>query len=122
MPVYNEEGAVAAVIEAWTAELDRLGVDYELRAYDDGSRDATPRLLQYLSRSRPRLAVVRHDNRGHGPTVLRGDLEARGEWIFQVDSDGEMSPAGFEGLWSRREGYDLLLGSRQDRRSPWMRR
>jgi glycosyltransferase involved in cell wall biosynthesis len=121
MPVYNEEVAVTAVVAAWAAELQRLGVDYELRAYDDGSRDATARLLAEAAATNPRLVVTRHENRGHGPTVLRGYLEARGEWVFQLDSDGEMPPSGFEGLWTRRRDYDFLVGSRLGRETPWMR-
>lgn len=122
MPAYNEEGAIAGVVEEWVAELERLGLDYEVRVYDDGSRDRTPELLDELARRHPRLTLVRQANRGHGPTLLRAYGEATGEWVFQVDSDGEMSPAGFAPLWQRRENYDLLVGSRQGREAPPLRR
>jgi glycosyltransferase involved in cell wall biosynthesis len=117
MPVYNEEDAVAGVVRAWAAELDRLGIDYELRVYDDGSRDRTPDVLETLQRELPRLLVTRHHNRGHGPTILRGYREARGDWVFQTDSDGEMEPGSFERLWRERDDYDFLLGTRAGRRS-----
>jgi glycosyltransferase involved in cell wall biosynthesis len=117
MPVYNEEKAVAEVVRAWADELDRLGIDYELRVYDDGSRDRTGEVLETLSQELPRLLVTRHTNRGHGPTILRGYREARGEWVFQTDSDGEMEPDSFGKLWERRDGHDFLFGTRAGRQS-----
>jgi glycosyltransferase involved in cell wall biosynthesis len=115
MPVYNEAAAVAGVVRAWAAELDRLGIDYELRVYDDGSRDRTSDVLMELSSELPRVLVTRHSNRGHGPTILRGYREARGEWVFQTDSDGEMEPDSFGKLWNERERHDFLFGTRAGR-------
>lgn len=122
MPVFNEEAAIGGVVRAWAAELDRLGIDYELRVYDDGSRDATAGILERLARELPRLVVTSKPNTGHGPTILRGYREARGEWVFQVDSDDEMGPEHFVRLWERRRDHDLLLGRRLARRSSPARR
>ena len=115
MPVYNEAAAIGDVVRAWAAELDRLGIDYEMRVYDDGSRDASASVLEELSQEVPRLLVTRHSNRGHGPTILRGYREAKGDWVFQTDSDGEMEPHSFSLLWDRRNDYDFLLGIRGGR-------
>jgi dolichol-phosphate mannosyltransferase len=122
IPAYNEAAAIRGVIEAWAGELDRLGVEYEIRVYDDGSADATPTVLRETAAALPRLVVVRHTNRGHGPTVLRGYHEARGEWVFQTDGDGEASPADFARLWSARDAYDILVGNRVTRHAPFARR
>jgi hypothetical protein len=65
---------------------------------------------------------VRHANRGHGPTILRGYREATTPWILQIDSDGEMESSHFGALWRERESYDFLLGARQDRASVPVRR
>jgi glycosyltransferase involved in cell wall biosynthesis len=115
MPVYNEATAIGGVVRSWAAELDRLGIDYEMRVYDDGSRDQSAGVLEQLSNEIPRLLVTRHSNRGHGPTILRGYREARGEWVFQTDSDGEMEPDSFSRLWDKRADYDFLLGIRGGR-------
>jgi len=122
MPVYNEGAVIAEVVTAWVRELDRLDIDYEFRAYDDGSRDDTGRILERLVGQQHGLVVTRKANSGHGPTILRGYREAFGEWVFQVDSDDEMGPEHFAGLWTQREGYDLLIGRRQHRDSPLARR
>jgi len=122
MPVYNEERAIGRVIRAWTAELDGLEIDYELLVYDDGSRDRTIEVLRQLAREIPRLVVTSKPNSGHGPTILGGYHQARGTWVFQVDSDDEMGAEHFARLWERRSGYDLLVGCREGRHSPLGRR
>jgi glycosyltransferase involved in cell wall biosynthesis len=122
VPVYNEEGAIAAVLASWAVDLERLGIDYRIAVYDDGSRDGTPRILGDLAERDPRLSVVRHANRGHGPTILRGYREARSPWILQIDSDGEMSSSHFASLWRERESHDFLVGARLDRVSAPVRR
>lgn len=122
IPAYNEEAAIGEVIRTWVTELDRLQIDYELRVYDDGSRDRTVYVLQELLAQIPRLIVTTHENRGHGPTILRGYHEARGEWIFQTDGDGECAPEAIEELWRLRDDYDFLIGYRVDRYGPLIRR
>ena len=117
MPVYNEAAAIGEALQEWTDELDRLGIDYEIRVYDDGSKDATPDVLSRLAKENPRVVVTSHKNRGHGPTILRGYREASAPWVFQTDSDGEMDVNGFAGLWERREDYDFLFGTRAGRPS-----
>lgn len=115
MPVYNESSRVESVVTEWLVELEALKVDYTLLIYDDGSTDDTPQILCDLSRAHPRLVCRRQENRGHGPTILRGYQEAEGEWIFQTDSDGEVSATYFRDLWARRGDYDLLLAYRVGR-------
>ena len=115
MPAYNEEASIRLVIKDWVEELDRLKIDYEILAYDDGSGDATGRLLKSFSNQNPRIQARSHANLGHGPTIMRGYRESRGEWIFQVDADGEMSPDGFAALWEIRDDHDFLFGYRSGR-------
>ena len=122
MPAYNEEATIGDVVVGWDDAFGTLGVPCELRVYDDGSRDATGALLEQVARERPRVVAVRQANAGHGPTILRGYREARGEWVFQVDSDDEMRPEAFPALWARREGADLVLGYRTGRNAAVGRR
>lgn len=116
MPVYNEEASIHRVVREWSEELQRLGIQYEILLYDDGSRDGTASALQSLAGADARILARTHPNRGHGPTILRGYGEARGEWVFQTDSDGEMPATAFGDLWRERERYDLLVGRRAGRK------
>lgn len=122
IPVYNEEGAIGSVLDEWTAVLDAEGIDYELRVYDDGSRDGSQHALFAGAQKHPRIVPLHHANRGHGPTLMRGYNESRGAWIFQTDSDGEMPASAFPQLWQLRNDHDFIIGTRAGRISSPARR
>ncbi len=121
MPVHNEAGRAGASLRAWRAVFDRLGVEARIRVYDDGSTDRTPGELEAAAEGDPRVAIRRHPNRGHGPTILRGYREVDTPWIAQADSDGEIPPDAFDRLWALREEADLILGIRPARSRGWCR-
>lgn len=125
MPVYNEAEAIGPVLKKWQAMLDTLNIRYQIRAYNDGSKDNTGAILKEVSSaSDGRILGVDKANSGHGPTILRGYREAarEAEWVFQIDSDDEMGPESFPKLWSMREEYDFLVGQRDGRRQPLPRK
>ncbi len=118
VPVYNEEDAIVPVLREWRAELSRTVGDgrFTLLVVDDGSTDATPARLAELGW--PDLRVHRHPNRGHGQSCLVGYIEANrmgAAYIFQIDSDGQCDPAGFAGVWERREKAAAVYGRRRSR-------
>jgi glycosyltransferase involved in cell wall biosynthesis len=115
IPAWNEADAIGDVLAEWDEQLAGLGVPYEVRVYDDGSTDATADVVATVARARPALTLVRQANRGHGPTILRGYHEARGDWVLQVDGDGDIGAAFVRDLWARRDA-DLVLGYRVGRR------
>ncbi|MGH9136581.1 MAG: hypothetical protein ACRD0G_05975, partial [Acidimicrobiales bacterium] len=55
---------------------------------------------------------------GHGPSVRRGLDNARGEWLLQLDSDGQLDLADFAAMWARRHDAELVIGVRTRRRDP----
>ena len=53
MPVYNEEGAIAAVLDKWLSMLDRLDdVEYQIHVYNDGSKDKTKEILDQYEKGK----------------------------------------------------------------------
>lgn len=125
MPVYNERDAIKAVLEKWSAELGRIGVDYVIRPYNDGSKDDSLEVMMRVAANLPHVEVRDKPNGGHGPTILQGYREAARDgfdWVFQIDSDDEMGPERFERLWSCREDYDFLVGRREGRKQSLLRR
>lgn len=89
VPVYNEAATV-------TAALKRvLDVDYpcevEVIVVDDGSRDATPVLLDAIDD--PRAVLVRHPvNRGKGAAIRTAASRATGDYMIICDADLEYAP------------------------------
>jgi dolichol-phosphate mannosyltransferase len=125
LPVYNEEGSIANVLSKWVKALDKLGIDYNVHVYNDGSTDDSLTILRKYA-APPNSKVTIHDktNSGHGPTILKGyrDNANDYEWIFQIDSDDEMGSESFNYLWEERSKYDLLIGIRNGRRQPLPRK
>ena len=116
MPVYNEAGVIAEVV----LELARDVLDplpgAELVMVDDGSTDDTPAILDRLAAGDERVRVIHADrNRGHGPSLRRAFEESEGEWILQMDSDGQQVGSEVWDLWALRERADLVVGVRLGR-------
>lgn len=118
MPVYNERDVIGGVLKKWATALNRLKIDYAIRPYNDGSKDDSLAVMQKAASTFPRIDVRDKPNGGHGPTILQGYREAAADgydWVFQIDSDDEMGPESFGGLWARRGDFDFLVGRRQGR-------
>lgn len=89
LPAYNEEATIARVIEAIHAEV-RLdgGEGYEILAVDDGSTDATPRILADIAAHDGALRVIRHpENLGLGAALKTGFRAALGRLVVTLDAD-----------------------------------
>ena len=127
MPVYNEEEAIAPVLEKWVSELDSMSFEHgwQIHVYNDGSKDRTAEILADCARQHPGKIMI-HDkpNSGHGPTILQGYREnaPKAEWLFQIDSDDEMGPENFPELWAMRQNRDFLTGMRSGRQQDSARR
>ncbi|HLE12900.1 MAG: hypothetical protein A2504_13280 [Bdellovibrionales bacterium RIFOXYD12_FULL_39_22] len=124
IPVYNEEAAIEIVLSSWAKKLEEMKIDYQIHVYNDGSRDNTLNVVYSLAKDNPRIEVHDKANSGHGQTILLGYNEncSQAEWLFQIDSDNEMGPEGFDKLWNKRIQYDFLLGSRAGRSQPLSRK
>jgi glycosyltransferase involved in cell wall biosynthesis len=123
LPVYNEEEIIAKVMDDWAQELERLQINFEIHAYNDGSKDNTLKILKENAEKNKRIVVHHKSNTGHGPTILLGYQENSDvKWMFQADSDDEISSQFFEEFWLRRKGFDFLLGRRVGREGPLSRR
>lgn len=119
IPVYNEEEAIDVVINDWTNKFGELQIDYQIYAYNDGSKDNTLAILKKMASKNNRLIAIDKPNSGHGPTILKGykeNLDA--DWLFQIDSDNELRAERFHLLWKSRENYDFIIGNRVQRESP----
>lgn len=104
IPAYNEEPAVASVVERLCAAAGWA----EVLVVDDGSSDAT------AERARAAGArVVRHPyNKGNGAAVKTGIREARGTVVLLIDADGQHDAAEALALVAPIGEYDLVVGAR----------
>jgi dolichol-phosphate mannosyltransferase len=116
MPVYNESAVVAHVVGELTQEVTNSLEGAQMVLVDDGSTDGTGAILDELARADDRITVIHADrNRGHGPSLRAGFDASDGDWIFQIDSDGQQVAAEFWKLWAERDHADLVMGVRRTR-------
>ena len=117
IPVYNESEIILEVIKDWNNVLEPLSISYSINLYNDGSKDDTLEKMRKTQSCYPNINIVDKSNSGHGPTILQGYLEnLNATWIFQVDSDNEISAKHFLQFWNVRNNYDFLIGYRKNRK------
>lgn len=113
IPVYNEESIVEAAAKELSAGLDARGWDYEIIFAENGSRDATPRILEGMCASNPRLKWFHSETPNYGSALKQGIQRALGELVVcdEIDlCDLVFYDAAIPRL-ERREA-DLVVGSK----------
>ena len=110
IPACDEAGTIEEVIERVRA----LPLDSQLVVVDDGSRDATPAILERLSAGRDDLVVLRQRNLGKGAAIRAGVPYLTGEITVIQDADMEYDPADVPALIEPiQQGVaDVVYGSR----------
>lgn len=87
IPVYNEEAIVQAAADELQQGLNALGIDYEIIFAENGSKDATPRILEQMSQRDPRVRWLHSQTPNYGAALKQGILEARGEFVLCDEID-----------------------------------
>ena len=113
VPVYNEAGTIAAVIDRLLT-ID-LPAPREIIVINDGSRDNTRAVLDSLAGTSPLLTVLHADeNRGKGHAVRMGIDRSKGTVVAIQDADLELDPAQIADLVAPilRGEAEVVYGSR----------
>ncbi len=115
VPVYNEEGALAALHTELVAALSALGGTYEVIYVDDGSTDNS----LAVAKSLPGASIIAlRRNYGQAVAMDAGLKAAEGDYIVTLDADGQNDPADIEKLLTKLtdEDLDVVAGWRRNRR------
>lgn len=92
LPVYNAEAYVGDAVRSILAQTF---TDFELIVIDDGSTDASPRILADLARGDARVRLTSRPNRGNIATLNELIDLARGEYFARMDHDDIAFPERF---------------------------
>lgn len=114
LPICNEEGNLPRIQAELVPILDRITLDWEIIAVDDGSKDESLRLLRKLATQEPRLQVRVHDkNLGLGQALRTGIAATQAEWVVTLDADFTFHPEVIEKLLSKQKetDADCVIGS-----------
>jgi glycosyltransferase involved in cell wall biosynthesis len=114
VPVYDEEGNVRPLHEAIVAAVGHM--DFEVIYVNDGSKDASARLLDEVATEDPRARVI-HFVRNYGQTaaLTAGIAHASAPVLITMDADLQNDPADIPGMLEHLGEYDVICGWRKDR-------
>lgn len=111
MSVYNNADTLAAAMDSILAQA---GVSFEFVIIDDGSTDASARMLDDYARHDARIRVEHQPNRGLTLALIRGCELARSAWIARQDADDRSLPgrlSALKELADRNPGAAMLASS-----------
>jgi dolichol-phosphate mannosyltransferase len=114
LPTYNEAENIGPLIE----ELLALGDEFEVLVIDDDSPDRTWEIVWRLSKTEPRVHLIRRiGERGRGTAGLVGFKWARDEGadaVVEMDADFSHQPRFIPALLEpiRRGEANIVIGSR----------
>jgi glycosyltransferase involved in cell wall biosynthesis len=127
VPAYREGPRIYKNLQRLLAELNELGIEYEVIVVSDGNMDATVSEAERLAS--PRVKVLHYAvNRGKGFALSYGVQQAGGPLITFIDADMELDPRGIKSFLDLMKAgeYDVVIGSKRHPQShvsyPWFRR
>ncbi len=120
IPAFNEEKRLPRTLLQIQEYLSRRSFLAEVIVVDDGSADATCKVVQQFIPNFPELRLISNGrNRGKGFSVRHGVLESRNEVVLFTDADLsapiEEADKLFDVLWTRE--FEIAIGSRAVDRS-----
>lgn len=114
IPCRNEEGAIASTVEHLHVELRLHGVEHEIVPVDDGSTDATWKVLQELKDRVPTLRPVQNNGEhGFGRATVYGIDHSQGDAVVIMMADESDDARDVVRYWDLlNQGWDSVMGSR----------
>ncbi|BBN99370.1 glycosyltransferase family 2 protein [Sporolactobacillus terrae] len=118
VPVFNEEQVIYDSYKRLKTVMDRTYESYELLFVNDGSRDRTSEILNYISEGDTHVKVIEFSrNFGHQIAITAGMDYAMGQAIVVIDADLQDPPElilQMIGKW--KEGFEVVYGKRMERK------
>lgn len=121
IPVYN---TAAYLRDCLGSVMRQTFQDWEALVVDDGSTDGSGELCRELSQQDPRIRPVSQENRGVSAARNRALEQARGEYLFFLDSDDAIHPRLLEELLREVEaaGAELAFTYTKELKDPEIKR
>jgi undecaprenyl-phosphate 4-deoxy-4-formamido-L-arabinose transferase len=110
IPMYNEERNLSALFARLYAACSAQPHAWEIVCVDDGSKDATARIVREQQAEHPQVVLVQFArNFGQHAAVTAGFAHARGDWLITLDADLQNPPEEIPNLVKQFEaGHDLI--------------
>ena len=116
--LFNEEESLCELV-AWIEKVTaRENYTYEIIMVDDGSTDASWRIIRELAESNPSIRGISfRRNYGKSAALYHGFKAAEGRVVITMDADLQDSPDEIPELYRMvtEEGYDIVSGWKKQR-------
>ena len=129
IPAYNEEGSLPELYHQIILSIDGMLKNgtisqYELMFVNDGSTDATEKILFDLHEKDNNVRIISlRRNFGKATALNAGLRHVKGDIIFTIDADLQDDPKEFPRFIEKLEkGYDLVVGWKMNRMDPAKKR
>lgn len=104
MPVYNTKDYVAKAIQSI---LDQTFRDFEFLIIDNGSTDGSGTIIDQFAQKDARIRVIRNEKNVFIAEARNCALaQAKGEYLYLIDSDDWVLPDMLEVMYSRAKRFD----------------
>jgi len=110
IPVFNEANTIQEII----SKVHNIPFDKEIIVVDDGSSDATPRILHEIKEHYAIKLICKAKNEGKGSALREGFRQVTGDIVIIQDADLEYEPADYVILIEPivKGDADVVFGSR----------
>ncbi len=126
IPCYNEEQNIRlGALDKVVRYMETLTFPWECLIVDDGSTDASKKLIKEFIKSNSHFRLLERSHQGKAAAVIAGMLATKGELVLFTDLDQATPINQLEKLLPYiDQGYDVVIGSRKGRRAgaPLLRR
>ncbi|WP_236022841.1 glycosyltransferase family 2 protein [Dictyobacter formicarum] len=123
LPAYNEEAVIEKTVTTVATALRKWTDNFEIIVVNDGSKDHTRDIIERLIGDEPRVRLMHHSqNRGYGAALITGFHTVSKDLVFFMDADGQFDIYDLERFFPLIEKFDAVLGYRNPRHDPWIRK
>ena len=116
--LFNEEESLPELVSWIESVMNKVGYSYEILMIDDGSKDASWKIIKELSEKNPSIRGISfRRNYGKSAALYHGFKAAEGRVVVTMDADLQDSPEEIPELYRMvvEEGYDIVSGWKKHR-------
>ena len=124
--LYKSSPYIDEFYQRITTEAEKITQDYEIIFVDDGSPDNSLEKAVALHQQDNKVTVIELSrNFGHHKAIMTGLAQAKGEYVFLIDSDLEEEPELLGRFWQelhQDKNVDVVYGVQERRKGGWFER
>lgn len=122
-PCLNDGESLLYLIPKAVEAAKNFTKDIEVIIVDDGSTDGSASKLEKLKKKYPIQIITHKKTLGYGAALIDGFKNARKDWVFYTDGDGQYDPSELPKLAEKiTDSVAVINGYKLNRSDPLIRR